>query len=398
MSHLLTEYSKNLEVKPSNVIVNKHFFPVVPKDYIVIYNEQDIDAKCYNYYGLFCDLIKQELDKFNIKILIIGSEKNATDRFDYLYPNLSFRHNAYIVSKAKALISVDNAITQYASSQGVPVVSLYGNIYPSITTPYWSKPHQKIDLKPDWDKKPCMSTFDPDGSIDRIKAEEVSESLLLILSSNYKKYKGKLITKPNFKTKLINKKKSYCIDVIPTQYVNLPIFENNILNIRLDKDLGNMASLQNYCNNHECVLFLKDSLLQIDSINSFSKNIKSINVITTVKPQSIPKKYFSILKSLGIDFCFLVSNKDILDDMRFEYFDSEVQYYNPPKDKPKNIDTDNKFLSFKLVVEGEKIYQSTYHWKKNLDSEDNIVDNPDYWEELDYFYIYEQKRGQKQSS
>ena len=29
------------------------------------------------------------------------------------------------------------------------------------------------------------------------------------------------------------------------------------------------------------------------------------------------------------------------------------------------------------------------HWKKGLDNNVNIVDNDDFWEESNYFYIYE---------
>jgi len=394
MPHLLTEYSKNLSVKPSDPEVNKHFYPITAEDYIVIYNEQDIEAKCYNYYGLVCDLIKRQLSDLNIKIVVIGSKENITDRADYAYPDLNFRNNAYIISKAKALVSIDNFATQYASSQGVPVVSLYGNIYPSITTPYWSNKNKKIDLEPVWNVKPCMSLSDPQGSIDKIKAEEVATSILSIVEKNNKKYKGKIKTGINFKTKLINKNKKYCIDVIPKNYKNLPIFKGEILNLRLDKtDNVSYEDFTQYCLNHNCNLIIKDSVIQLEHIKNFAGNIKSIKLIITKKLDKIPQKYFSILKSLGIDFVFLVSNKEILDDMRFEYFDQLVEYYNPPKEKPKEINTNNYFMSFKFVVEGDKIYNSSYHWKNNIDKDDKIVDNADYWEELDYFYIYEQDRN-----
>lgn len=395
MSHILTEYSKNLEVKPSSVVVNKHFYPVIPENYIVIYNEQDVDSKCYNYYSLVVDLIRTDLNKQDLRVVVIGSESNITDRSDYSYPGLSFRKNAYIVSKAKLLISVDNAITQYASSQDVPIVNLYGNIYPSITTAFWSSKKNKIDLEPDWDVKPCMSVSDPEQSIDKIKAERVAISCLKLLHQSKTGGKKTFLQNINFKTKLINKNKSSCIDVIPSNYVNSHIFDDQVLNIRLDLGKIQEDDFYKYLSNHKCSIILKDSFLQIDSIKRFAENIKDIKVITTEKPDTIPSKYFSILKSLGINFSFLVKNKEILDDIRFEYFDEVVEYYDPPTKKPEFVGAEDYFFSFKYVVEGGKVYNSTYHWKKNLDSEDNIVDNPDYWEELDYFYIYEQKRGQK---
>jgi len=385
MSHLLKEYSKSLEVNPKKPVVNKHFYPVTPEKYIVLYNEQDIGSKNYRYYSLVVDLISHELKRKNIKVVIIGSGKDMSNRADYVYPNLSFRKNCYIVSKADLLISVDNAITQYASSQNVPIVNLYGNIYPSITTPYWSNKNKKVDLEPEWSTKPCLALEDPDDCINKIPAEKVAESILKILEPNRKS----LI---NFKTKLVNKIKDFSIDVIPTNYVNLSIFENSRINIRLDKGKIKEAAFYEYCANHKCNIFIEDVIIQPDGIKNFSKNIGSINLFLNSKPETIPKKYFEFLKRLNIDFHIFVKNKEILDDIRFEYFDQNVEFYDPKSEKPKDIDVNDKFFSFKMVVDGEKIYKSSYHWKNSIDNEDNIVDNADYWEESDYFYIYEQDR------
>ena len=397
MPHILTEYSKNLEVTPSNVTINKHFYPIVPENFIVIYNEQKIDSKCYNYYGLFCDLIKKELDKCDTKIVVIGSNENTTDRADFSYPNLSFRKNCYIISKCKALISVDNAYTQYASSQKVPVVTLYGNIYPSITTPYWASKGKKIDMEPEWSVKPCMSLSDPDRSIDKINAEDLASATISILKKNYIDFKKKTIEFVNFKTKLINKNKKYTIDVIPTNYIDLPIFKDQLLHLRLDKSEVDYESFIQYCSNHKCSIVLKDSLIQLEPIKHLFKNIESIKIITTKKPEKIPNKYFSDIKSLGVDFSFIVSNKEILDEVRFEYFDQNVEYYDPPTKMPDNITEKDYFMSFKYVVESDKIYNSTYNWKNSIDNSDNVKDNVDYLEELDYFYIYEQDRNNYKS-
>lgn len=391
MSHLLKEYSKNLEVEPSGVVVNRHFYPMIADDYIVIYNEQDISAKKYRYYSLVIDLIKKALDPLGVKVVMIGSGKDLSDRVDYVLPNLSFRTNAYIVSKAKVLVCVDNAISQYASTQKVPIVNLYGNIYSSITTPYWSNKKNKIDLEPKWNKKPCLSLQDPEDSINKIPAEKVAESILKLLLPQFKT-STKINPTPNFKTKLINKKKDFCVDVVPLNYVNIPLINDNIINLRLDYGAFNDASFYQYCMNHKCNLILKNAVIQPSVINNFLNNLNSFNLILTEQIDEIPKKYFDYFKRNNIEFNIFVQNKEILDAVRFQYFDLKVEEYSPPTKKPKEVDLGDKFFSFKMVVEGDKIYKSTYHWKKNIDNEDNIVDNADYWEELDYFYIYEQDR------
>lgn len=385
MPHILKEYSKNLEVQPAKPVVNRHFYPVIPQDYIVFYNEQLIESKNYRYFSLVIDLVKEKLKEKNISVVLIGSGENLTNRADYIYPNLNFRKNCYIVSKSKLVVSIDNALTQYASSQDVPIVNLYGNIYPSITTPYWAKKDKKIDLAPDWDKKPCLGLIDPNDSINNIPAEKIAKSILDLIDP-------KEDLKLNFKTKLINKNKSFSVDVIPTEYHNLPLLSDSIVNLRLDKGEIKEEAFYQYCSNHKCIITTENIALSPDVFKNFHENIKALHIILDSKIDQIPQNYFDLCKRLNIDVKIQVKNKDILDQTRFDYFDQNVEYLNPPTEKPEKVNLDDKFFSFKLVVEGDKVYKSTYHWKNNIDNSDNIVDNPNYWEELDYFYIYEQDR------
>ena len=58
--------------------------------------------------------------------------------------------------------------------------------------------------------------------------------------------------------------------------------------------------------------------------------------------------------------------------------------------KLENVTKNSKFFSGKYLVEGGKEYLSYAHWKKNLDNSNIVIDTPEYWDELDHFYIYEQ--------
>ena len=105
MPHLIKEYSKNFGLEPGNPIVNRHFYPVIPDNYIVLYNEQDIQAKAYSHYNIVFDLLKNTLESAGISLVVIGSQKNLKFKPDYDYCGLGFRNNCYIISKAKAFIS-----------------------------------------------------------------------------------------------------------------------------------------------------------------------------------------------------------------------------------------------------------------------------------------------------
>lgn len=387
MPHLIKEYSKSFGVEPNKPVVNKHFFPIKTDNFIVIYNEQDIQSKNYNYYRLVIDLIRSSLMSRGIEVVVIGSDKNVARNADHFYCNLDFRKNCYILSKAKLFVSIDNALTQYASSEGVPVVNLYGNIYPSITSPYWGNKNQKENLEPEWDKKPCLSLVDEKESIDTIKPEKVASSILKLLG--FSNYKG-----IDFKTILQNKIKKEEIDIIPTEYVNLGFSADSVLNIRLDCcDNVDMNSFMSYCLNHKCNIICKNLVLQADVISRISDNLNCLTVIVDEPLDTIPQKYLELLKKKNIHLLILVKDKDLLDDLRLEYFDENVEFYNPAIEKPEQVSLNHKFLSFKSVIEGSKVYKSIAHWKKGLDSSNNILDNTTYWEELDYFYIYEQENS-----
>jgi len=76
--------------------------------------------------------------------------------------------------------------------------------------------------------------------------------------------------------------------------------------------------------------------------------------------------------------------------MKNKYFDLRVRRYHPERPKIENLSPDAQFFSSKRLLEGGKEYLSYAHWKKGLDRNNKVLDTPDYWKELDHFYIYEQ--------
>ena len=64
-------------------------------------------------------------------------------------------------------------------------------------------------------------------------------------------------------------------------------------------------------------------------------------------------------------------------------------YKATPPEKPSGIKNESKFISSKIIVEGDKEYLSYAHWKKGLDNNTKVIDTEAFWEELEHFYIYE---------
>ena len=145
MSHLVEEYAKNLGVKIAKPIVSKHFWPLPFDNYITICLEGETPSKNYKYYEIVIDMVKKFLQAKGIKIIQIGSSKSSKlNNVDARIFDLNFKNSAYIISKSKLHIGVDNIFSHYASSADVPLITIFGNVYANVSRGYWGKKQIKI--------------------------------------------------------------------------------------------------------------------------------------------------------------------------------------------------------------------------------------------------------------
>jgi hypothetical protein len=382
MSHLLEEYAKSLGVYISKPIVSKHYFPICENKYITIHLEDDIQSKKYKYYHIVLSLLKPFLIEQNIKVFQIDCKSEYIDNIDKGLSNLTFRQYAYIISKSILHIGSDNIYSHYASSQNVPIINIFGNVYPSVSNGYWSKKHEKIDICPEWKVKPCLSLNDPNEEINNIKPEEIAQSVLTLLKQN---------KKINFKTihigKLFNNK---IIEVVPLKNFNNSLNKNQTIFIRADYGFDENIFLQ-YCKNYK-VAIICDKLIQYSALSLIKNNIEKLSFLIDRNTEDIPDRYMEILKEFKINFEILVKNEEDLSLIRNKYFDQQVNLYKINKNKPDFIKPNLKFFSNKLLIEGHNSYASKAHWlinEKIIDKNMNILDTLEYWNELEHFYIYE---------
>lgn len=380
MSHLLHEYSKSLGVKISKPDIQQHFFPCLDEKFIVFFNGESKESKIYKHYSTVFQLIGKTLRDNGIKIYQIGGEKPIIGVNRHL--NCDLKNEAYIVSKSMFYIGPDSYLAQYASSQDVKTITLYGSNYASNTKPFWGSYENKALLEPDWDNKPCFSDRDPQRQIDSIKPEIVCKKIL--------EFCGLSDLGFNFKT--LNIGDCYyqeIVEVVPTSIVGgLP---KNVF-VRIDYGVEE-APLLHYCANHEVTL-VTDQLIQVNMLLEFKDNIKTILYTIQDKDDTIPEEYFDVLKKLNINFILLSDKEDDLPELRNKYFDQQVHFKDDDDDDERfDLSENAKFLTNKKIVEGEKVYTSYAHYKKGLDSCDKVINNSDYWKESKHFYIYEQEEG-----
>lgn len=375
MSHILEEYSKSLGVKATKPFVQEHFYPVPDDKYIVLFPEHKTQSKHYEHYSSVLNILQPTLQENNIKVYQFGGQ--AINGVDRLF-NITFKNSAYLISRAMLYLGADNQFAHYASSRDVKTVTLFGNCYAENTKPLWgSDQSNHINLEPAWDKKPCFSSQDTRKQISTIKPEDISSSVLKLcgLESQTVKIKTKNIGSQYYKN---------ITEVVPTEISSIEVPKQIFL--RVDYGFDENAFLH-YCLNHK-VTIVTDKLIQPNVLKRFAGNVDKILYTINKSLDTIPQKYFDILKNLGIEIVLLSEHKEELGYLRNKYFDVPV---HPRKEEKEKIEcsSDSKFLSNKKIIQGDKVYLSYAHFKKELDSDDNVLDTSDYWEELEHFYIYE---------
>lgn len=382
MSHLVEEYAKNLGVKIGRPVVVPHFFPIDFDNYIIINGDTSVASKSYRNYPLVFSLLVKFLQEKNIKVLQVGGGKPILGVNKHITSN--FKNISYLISKSMLYLGSDDYLAQYASSIGVKTVSLFGNSYANVTKPYWSKKQQCVCLEPDWDVKPCYSDRDPKDSINKIKPEKVANSVIKLLGGKAPSNITTLHVGVHYNQKII--------EVVPTE-----IIEGLPKEIYLRADYGfEEEAFMYYCLNHR-VTIISEGLIQPDILKMFKENVKTLMFALDSDTEDIPKEYFDILSSWNIRLVLLANKDSDLGPLRNKYFDVEV---HPRYEEAERIEVPDscKFSTNKYILEADKKYLSYAHYKKGLDNDNNVLDTPEYWDELDHFYIYEQKENSEKGS
>ena len=378
MPHLLEEYAKNLGVKISLPVVNDHFFPLITDNYITISNDDEVESKHYPYYDIVLNLLKPFLEEEDIKVVQLGG-KTKIEGVDVAL-NLSFKQKSFILSKSLSHVGSDSALNHLASAKQVPTVNIFGNTFPNVNRPIFSKPSLNINIAPKWDKKPSFSNVDPRRQISTIKPEKIAESILKSL---------KLKKIPiSFKTLHAGEKfKQKVVEVVPTSFAPLSLPEGQVVIVRADYGFNEDAFLR-FCKSYKVVVYV-NQLIQPHGLKEIAHNLQTLFIFAEASWDTIPTSYFKMLKNLNIECVLLVREEKDLPALRNKYFDIPIRPYLAPKDPPCKTGENARFLSEKRIIEDGKEYLSYAHWEKGLDKNNEVLDTPEYWRESDHFYIYE---------
>jgi hypothetical protein len=385
--HIIEQYALSSGCKISQPYLNPQFYPIPFEKYIVLHASSGMESKNYDLYNEVIELILPYLQKENINIIQIGGEKDKKIKNCYYVLGTTKLQMQYIIQNSLLVLANDTCSIHFASGLNKKIVTLYTTLYPSNASPYWSKPEDVVLLESDRNgNKPSYSAQEYPKTINLIKPELVAKSVLKLLNIS------ELI---NIETLYIGKEYYNPIVEIVPNFFNPNIKNQNIF-IRLDYINNNEKLYIHDWARQNNLIIVTDKFLNLNILNQLKEKIKLINF--EIKDEYDINKYtefFKFIQKIGINLKLYSKNAEKISRIRFDFFDFAVDLLeNKQNPLDKNFNLDKLHIkSNKFLFSNGKIYFSKAHLLQNLPIEecDSPLDNQDFWNEIENFYIYDTK-------
>ena len=390
MAHLIEEYALSCGLKINRPELYEAFFPIPFEKFILIHAGGAMPAKLYEYYSEVVQLIREPLTKAGYEIVQIGGQEDPRIANVVSLNGITNIHQtAYLIRNASLLLGNDSCNAHIASGLDTPLVALYGPTTVENHGPYFSSPGKAITLVADLEgKKPSFAPQEYPKTINRVKAEDVAQSVLDLLGIDYK---------INFKTIYAGLKfNSGGVDLVPNCVLPPQIAQNVIPQIRMDylfDEEGLVANLR-----VRKQIIVTDRPINIEILKAFKPNI--LNILFEVKDDST-NEFISEVKKIGIPYTLYskLSGQE-LGKSKLDFFDFGVILelrYGFVKELSENtlVNEKTQFKTNKFVVASNKIYLSKSHLKKEISTTsfgENtgyvILDDPEFLEGAEYYYLF----------
>lgn len=392
--HLLESYSLSSGLKISNPFLYEKFFPTGDCDYILISNgggNNNFPAKLYDYWQIVVDLIKPKLEEHNIKIIQIGLDNEIP-----LNAHLDFRgktsfHNInYLIRNCLLYVGNDSVGVHIAGWHNKKIVALYGSTSIANHGPFFgNKDNQILIESPKNGRKISFSAVENPKTINRIKPEDVANSIFKLLNINY-----------NCSISTVHLGEYYnnaSIETVPNHVVT-PNFFNGVLNVRGDLCFNEKHICQQLelC---KCALVISQPI-NLNILKQFKQNIALI--VFKIDKFFNLVDYIKKVQNIGLPFSLITDmvNKDEINNRKIDLY--EYGTILPQKRKTKKdieflSDLSYNHLKIKtqsFILSEGKVYVSEVHLMqgKNCESISNTesewIDHEDVYKNIEKYWIY----------
>jgi hypothetical protein len=366
-------------------------FSLPCEKYVCLNNSSGNPCKNYGYWQEVIDFLWPYFQEQGISVVQLGNaEDPPIEQAIRWHGKTNIHQSAFILKNSLCLLSNDSMLTHIAGALGIDVVALFGPTSVANHGPYWKTDNSILLESHRNGKLPSFSFNESPRTIDMIKVEEVVEAVLKVLKIKL----NRSIDSLYFGSKYGQR----AVEVVLDNVVG-PQFSPEIpLNLRYDY-FEHPQNLVNQLSIRKC-LVITDKVIDINIIKALKQNI--LGVAYEINEAHNPE-FANNVRSLGVPISLFTKwDDEKLNKVKLSYFDigliiPEKVYKKEDVEKFSEVTNSTYFKTRKLLLSKEKGYLSKTHWL--LDSpvnslhecEGRVIDTPKFFQELEYFYLYNQK-------
>ncbi len=385
---LLDTYALYCGAKIDKPFIYESYFPLPFEKYVTFQAETPYDSRNYSYWQDVLDMVIPILAKYNIKVLQTGLPKeSAYQRLIDIRGQTNIHQLAYLLRGSSLHFGPDSFGVHLASHYDIPIVSLYSISMPEVAGPHFGdsskhtlfKAYERVG-----NKKPSYSQSESPKSINKVKPEEIANSIFGHLG---------LTDKIPFETVYMGERYSNKIirELIPNSEHVLP-FPDQPIEIRADLFFDEKL-FAHHLGYWKKAVVVTDKPLPINMLRHFKQNITLVSYI--VKENDDPVFAQQVVE-LGIPFVLVSKMTDEqLQSKKIKYYEfGVINKISLPKaeeiEKLRPLLGTLYYRSSKLIASNGKIYASHADCEADLplttDVEyHKVIDSPSFWQDFDFF-------------
>lgn len=401
---LLDTYATNTGSTIDKPFIYTKFVPLPEKKYITIQAQTPYDSRNYSYWQEVIDIIYPILQKANIEIVQVGlkDEIRLNNTINFI-DKTDINQLAYVIKNSILHFGADSFCVHLASHFDKPIVSVYSISNPNVAGPHFGNKDKHILIRAYENigtKKPSYSQQESPKSINTVKPEEISNSILKLLNLNNDKQHTSLIIGDKFKTNVI--------EFIPDKILNPEFAQDRIINMRIDlcDNLDEQVIFQNLkIRKFVITLNNKNKILSTQIFSLLKPNI--VQIVFDCTYERPEKEYIQkIIESGHVPYIlYRGSDNDYFNDIKIDLIDFNLKFVqenfnqNLIDEFDKICDTekdlDNIYIkSNRVILSDGNIYLSEQHFlekkssNSNIDTLSKIQDLKNFSKEIEFIYLF----------
>lgn len=388
MPSLAQTYALQTGLQIGEPLPQEHFYPIPASNYILVNASSGMGSKNYDYFNEVIRLLKAKLpDEF--KFVQIGNKDDVplTDAV-HLQGMTTISQMMFLIKHCRLLIGNDSCGAHIASSYNKPIVALYGATHPRIHGPEWGdKTKQKL-LEPERNgKKPTYTAQEAVKAVNQILPEQIVNSALSALG-----------LEPDLTLETLHLGGKYhgvTLELVCNQILRPQDFPNVVLNARMDYHFDENFLFNNLMHRPMCIV--TDHPINVEVLKQLRKNVA---MIVYIIDETYDVGFIERLRGGGLPYNVVANLEgDALANAKLELFDlanviPRRKIQKTDLEKHAKITTTTLYRSNRFILSDGKIFLNKISLRDGIscsnqrDNEGVVIDDPEFWEDADYFYIF----------